>query len=124
MGVRPGGMKIQGFELSSCGRGDPKTGEIRCWCSAELYTEPLWHYVVGQILYWVDLHKPRWFEPGNGRPSVKSHGDGTCTFLWRLRLELWMCYDFQHDKRYRKVVERVTFDDDAIWEKVTGRPLT
>jgi hypothetical protein len=34
-----------------------------------------------------------------------------------------MGYDFQHDKRYRKVIERVTFDDVAVWEKVTGRPL-
>jgi hypothetical protein len=67
--------------------------------TVELYEQPAWREIVGPVLYWIDLHKPMWFEPGNGRPTTISHGDGTCAFLWRLRLELWLGYDFHHDKR-------------------------
>lgn len=73
--------------------------------SVELYESPLWREIVGQVLYWIDLRKPRWFEPGNGRPSHRDNADGTCTFLWRLNLELWLGYEFQHKRR--RVIRRV-----------------
>lgn len=75
------------------------------YTTVELYKQPAWRELLGPLVYWLDLHKPRWMEPGEGRPTSIDHGDGTCTFLWRLRLELYLGYDFHHDKR--KVLHHV-----------------
>jgi hypothetical protein len=70
------------------------------WDEIEVYEQPAWREIVGPLVYWIDLHKPRWFEPGNGRPSYRRNADGeTVTFLWRLNLECYLGYDFHHDKR-------------------------
>ncbi len=65
----------------------------------ELFEQSAWRVLLGPLMYWLDLHKPRWMEPGEGRPTTISHGDGTCTFLWRLRLDMWLGYDFHHKGR-------------------------
>lgn len=76
--------------------------------TAELYENPLWREIVGPLVHWLDLHKPRWTVPGEGGPGSRSNGDGTCTFLWRLRLDLYLGYDFHHDRR--KVLHRVRIE--------------
>lgn len=81
----------------------------------ELYEQPAWRELLGPIVYWLDLHKPNWMEPGTGGPASRSNGDGTCTFLWRLRLELFLCFDFHHDKR--TVIETVRLDADTVRRK-------
>lgn len=74
---------------------------------AELYTIPLWRHVVGQYLYWFDLHKPRFLDPSLRGPDAPE---------WRVDLECWLGYDF-HQKD-REVVETVeltkTQDVDAV----------
>lgn len=108
------GAYMKSWELTRCMRGDPAQDE---W-HATLYEQPAWREVLSPLVYWIDLHVPRWMQPGNGRPASRDNGDGTCTFLWRLRLELFLCYDFHHDKR--KVIERVRVQDrDENW-KIPG----
>jgi hypothetical protein len=98
---------MKSFELLSSARRNPD-GTLDEFQTAELYENPLWREIVGEALYWIDLHKPRWFDPGNGRPTVRHNDDGTCTFLWRLNLELWLGYEFQHKRR--KVLHRVRIE--------------
>ena len=64
-----------------------------------LYEQPAWRELLSPLVYWANKHVPRWAQPGEGRPTSKSNGDGTYTSLWRLRLEIWLCFNFHHDKR-------------------------
>lgn len=81
----------------------------------ELYEQPAWRELLGPLVYWLDKHVPRWMQPGEGRPTTIDHGDGTCTFLWRLRLDLYLGYDFHHDRR--KSIETVRVDETTIRPK-------
>lgn len=64
-----------------------------------LYEQPAWRELLSPLVYWINKRVPRWMQPGEGRPTSISHGDGTYTSLWRLRLEIWLCHNFHHDKR-------------------------
>lgn len=110
---------VNGWEITELHHRD---GEV--YWQATLYTEPLWRHIAGNCLYWVDRRKPRWLEPGNGRPSSRDNSDGTCTFLWRLNLELWLGYEFQHKRR--KVIETVRVadrDPETWWKTDAPAPL-
>lgn len=112
---------MKSWELT-CGYGRDEAGEPTHKYYVTIYEQPAWRVLLGPFLYWFDLHKPRWMEPGNGRPTSIDHDDGTCTFLWRLRLECWLAFDFHH--KDRKIVE--TLDaaarDPKTWKIIKNGP--
>lgn len=77
--------------------------------SYELFEQPAWRVLLGPLLYWLDLHKPRFFDPSNRGSQTILTGPRTCRCKWRLRLELWLCYEFHH--KGRKVLHRVELEE-------------
>jgi hypothetical protein len=74
---------------------------------AELYEQTMTHYLWGRFAWWLNNTctkiAPRFFDPGRGGDVL--HEDGSVSFGWRLRFELWGVYDAEHAGR--KVIERV-----------------
>lgn len=97
-------------------------GTIETWFIAELYTLPLWRYVVGKWLYWFDLHKPRFLDPSGRGSQTVSTGPGTCRCKWRLRLELWLCYDFHQKGRTRIETVRIADRELENWHQLAYEP--
>lgn len=99
-------MRIRTWEFLHSSKYDDAGNRVESLL-AELYIIPLWRHVVGQFLYWFDLHKPRFLDPDRRGPDAPE---------WRVDLECWLAYDFHH--KDRELVETVDLainhDVDAL----------
>lgn len=78
---------------------DPETGEGIAVDYVSCFEQSWWRVVLGPLMHWLSNHTPDWATPGKGGPSYRFNDDRTCTFLWRLNLELWLCHEFHFKGR-------------------------